>query len=458
MKQRHLLFAAAFALSLCALSAQATDLMQAWQAARQHDPQAAVADAARAAGETRRAQGASLWRPNVMLSASAGRMSANSATSGAQFAAPGFGQSTGVSFDTSVNNGNSTRWAVTARQPLYNPERSAQRQQLEIGADSASLQWQAAQQELMLHTTQRYFNVVLAERKLALLVQQQAAVDRAFQEAKDRFELGDAPVTDTYEASTRARSLQAQVLAAQSEVEMARVVFSDATGLAPDALQVMAPAGEVAGGDLPPLATWLDRAQQSNPQLRLQRANADSAEQEVRKYTAQAAPTLDLVAQAGRDRLNGSGDFGAASNTGRQQMIGLQLNVPLYSGGMRSAKLDEALRLQDKARAEVDQASQQTRQQTRAAWLGLQTGQARLTALAEAVTASQARLDATRLGRQVGDRTTLDLLNAENDASSADLALLQARIEVLQNRLRLQAVAGQLDEAQLGKVNALLQN
>ena len=453
MKQHHLLAAA---LALCALSAQATDLMQAWQAARLHDPQAAVADAARAAGETRRAQAASLWRPAVTLSAGAGRMNADTAMNGAQFSAPGFGQSNGVSFGTSVNNGNSTSWSLSARQPLYNRERSAQRQQLEIGADAAGLQWQAAQQDLMLRTTQRYFDVVLAERKLALLRQQQAAVDRAFTEAKDRFELGDAPITDTHEASARARGLQAQVLAAQSELELAQTILADATGLPPDALQVMPPAGEVAPADLPPLAQWLALAQENNPLLRLQRANADSARQEIRKHGALAAPTLDLVAQAGRERLSGSGDFGAASNTSRQQMIGLQLNVPLYTGGMRSARLDEALRLEDKARAEVEQASQQTSQQTRAAWLGLQTGQARLSALAHAVTASQARLDATRLGRQVGDRTTLDLLNAENDASAADLALLQARIEVLHNRLRLQALAGQLDESRLQTVNALL--
>ncbi|MCX7258415.1 MAG: TolC family protein, partial [Polaromonas sp.] len=199
-------------------------------------------------------------------------------------------------------------------------------------------------------------------------------------------------------------------------------------------------------------------AQDSNPQLRLQKVNAESARQEVKKHSAIAAPTLDLVAQAGRERLSGSGDFGAASNTSRQQMIGLQLNLPLYTGGMRSAKLEEALRLQDKADAEIAQSQQQIAQQTRAAWLGLQTGAARLSALEQATAASQSRLGATRLGRQVGDRTTLDLLNAENDASSADLALLQARIEVLQNRLRLQALAGQLGEAQLQSVSALLKN
>lgn len=447
---------AAAALVLYAFSAQATDLVQAWQAARQHDPQAAVADAARAAGETRRAQAASLWRPAVVLGGTAGRMRAENAMEGAHFSAPGFGQSNGVSFGTSVNQGTSTRWTLSARQALYNTERSAQRQQLEIGADAANLQWQSAQQELMLRTTQRYFDVVLAERKLTLLRQQQTAVDRAFTEAKDRFALGDAPVTDTHEASARARGLQAQVLAAESELELSQTILVDATGLAPSALQMLTPAGEMAPKDLAPLAQWLAKTEEFNPQLQLQKANAESARQEVRKHSAAAAPTLDLVAQLGRERLSGNGDFGTASNTSRQQMIGLQFNVPLYTGGYRSARLAEALRLEEKARAEVEQARQQMAQQTRAAWLGLQTGQARLNALTEAVKASQARLDATRLGRQVGDRTTLDLLNAENDASSADLALLQAGIDVLQNRLRLLALAGQLDETQLQTVNGLL--
>jgi outer membrane protein len=163
------------------------------------------------------------------------------------------------------------------------------------------------------------------------------------------------------------------------------------------------------------------------------------------------------VAQASRERLSGSGDFGSASNTQRQQMIGLSLNVPLYTGGWRNAKEQEALRLEDKARAEVERTRQQVGQLTRAAWLGLQSGQARLLALEEALTAQQARLDATRLGRQLGDRTTLDLLNAENDASAAELALLQARIDTLQNRLRLDALVGQLDAQRLQAVNNALQ-
>lgn len=438
--------------------AQAADLVEVWQAARQHDPQMAVAQADRAAGETRRDQARSLWRPTVALSSSVGQRTTDTAMQGAQFAAPNFGQSNGVSFGTSVHHGTATQWALSARQPLYNPERSAQREQLHISADAADIAWQAAQQDLILRTTQRYFDLVLAERKLALLRQQLTAVERALTEAKDRFALGDTPITDTHEASARARNLQAQVLASESEWQLARAALADSTGWSSAALQVQAPAADVTAAELQPLEHWLTQAQTNNLQLRLQQANAESAHEEVRKHSAAAAPTLDLITQAGRERLSGSGNFGSsASTTQNQHMIGLQLNVPLYTGGYRSAKLQEALQLEEKARAEVELTRQQISQQTRAAWLGLQTARARVAALAESVIANDARLDATRLGRQVGDRTTLDLLNAENDAGSAHLALLQARTEALQNQLRLHFLVGQLDETRLQTVNALLQ-
>ena len=448
---------AAAVLSLCSL-AQATDLLQVWEAARQHDPQGAVVDASRAAGAAQREQAAALWRPNLGLSASAGLADASTRTEGAQFAAPpAFPATSGASFNTSVNGGTATRWALNARQPLYSLERQAQGRQLVLSAESAEVQWQAAQQDWMLQTTQRYFDTVLAQARLALLERQRTAVDKAWVEAKDRFALGDAPVTDTHEAAARARGLQAQVVAAGNELELARQVLSDITGMAPGALQLQTPRSQRSSLPVEPLAHWLGLAEQNNPQLRLQQSQAEAAREEVRKHSVAASPTLDLVAQASRERLSGSGDFGSASNTQTQSMIGLSLNLPLYTGGWRNAKEQEALRLQDKARAEVERSRLQVAQSTRAAWLGLQSAQARLGALQEAVSAQQSRLDATRLGRQVGDRTTLDLLNAENDASAAELALLQARIDTLQSRLRLDALAGQLDTGRLQAVNASLQ-
>ncbi len=255
----------------------------------------------------------------------------------------------------------------------------------------------------------------------------------------------------------RARGLQAQLVAAGHELELARQQLADISGLPAGELKAQAPATGMLPGTIEPLAHWQQLAGQHNPMLLLQQAQLDAASQEARKHELAATPTLDLVAQAGRERLSGSGDFGSASSTQSQQMIGVAFNLPLYTGGWRSAKLEESLRLQDKASAQLAQARLQIGQATRAAWLALQSGQARLAALEQASSASQARLEATRLGRQVGDRTTLDLLNAENDATAAELALLQGRIELLQSRLRLQAQAGQLDESVLQAVNSVLQ-
>ena len=439
------------------LAARATDLLDVWHAASTHDPDVAISQAARGAGEARRAQASALWRPTVTLSGNAARMSANTGTTGANFSAPAFGQSNGVAFNTSINDGNASGWTLEARQPLISRERQAQSQQLDISADAADLEWQSSRQDLMLHTVQRYFDVILAQRKLDLLKRQHSAVGRAWAQAKDRFAIGDAPVTDTYEASARAESLRAQVLAADNELQLAQMALSDATGLVSPSLQMLSPAGSAVPEALPPLAHWLALAADGNPQLRMQLAKARVAQEETVKLGAAASAKLDLVAQAGAQRLSGSGDFGPASNTTRQAMIGVQLTIPLYTGGYRSARQAEALHLEDKALAEVDRTRQQINQQTRAAWLGLQAGSARIGALAESLKASRARLDATQLGRQVGDRTTLDLLNAESDASSAELALLQARVDLLLNQLRLQALAGQLDEARLEAVNTLLQ-
>jgi outer membrane protein len=430
--------------------------MQVWEAVQKHDPQGMVSQASRAAGSARLEQANALWRPTVGLSTSAGWASAQSQMNGAQFSALQSGLSDRANFGTSINGGSSTRWTLSAKQALYNRERQAQSAQLDLAAQASELEWQLAQQDWMLQTTQRYFDAVQAEQRLALIAQQQVAVNKALTEAKDRFAIGDAPVTDTHEAQARAQALAAQAIAASNDLQMARQVLVDVSGLPAGALALQAPKGASLQSELDALSVWLQKAEQ-NPMIGLQQLQADVAQQEVRKHGAMTAPTLDMVAQASRERISGTGDFGVASNTQSQQMVGVMLNVPLYTGGWRSAKLQEARQLQLKAQAELERTRLQVSQMTRSAWLAVQSGQARIAALEAADTASQARLDATQLGRQVGDRTTLDLLNAQNDASAAQLALLQARIDVLMGQLRLHALAGQLDAQKLRAVNAALQ-
>ena len=441
---------------LASPSVQALDLLKTWELARAHDPHMQVVAATRSSVQAFEAQAKALWRPVLMGSATVGAMSADTRMQGAQFSAPGFDQSTGVSFATSASAATSTRWSLQAKQPLYSPERQAQQAQLHTAAGVAELRADLAQQQFMLLTAQRYFNLLLAERQEQVLKNQYAAVSRSLTEAKDRFALGDLPVTDTHEAAARAEGLKAQLLAAGSDVQLARTVLAESTRLSADALKPMTPQLEGAISGVPALDQVLEQVNSANLGVRLQKAQQDVARAELKKHQRSGGVTLDLVAMAGRDRLSGDGDFGPSANSQSQQMLGLSLNVPLYTGGWRSAKLQEAVDAQARAAAEVDLAVQQAQQQARTVWLALETGPARLAAMKAAWQASTARLDATRLGRQVGDRTTLELLQAENDAAQAELAWLRAQTELLLTRLQLDALTGNLSVQSLQALNAHL--
>ena len=390
----------------------------------------------------------------MALEGGAGWASAESQTRGAQVVMGG-AASTPVSFNTSITGGTSTRIAVSARQPIWSAERSAQAKQLQNAADVAGIEWSDAQQSLMLQSAEQYFKVALAARKLDLLKRQLDAVDKALTEAKDRFALGDRPVIDVHEAKARAEGLRAQRSAYETELELARVALADFSGMDAQPQEFSLPSGVIGSDSIGEMQAWLDKANRSNAMLRMMRAHLQNATLESDKSRGMLAPTLDVVAQSSRDRLSGSGDFGDASNTMTNHAIGVQLSMPLYTGGMRSAKQSEAIALVNKASAELERTRRQIAQQVKSVWLNLKVGADQLQALEAAAQASDARLDATVVGREAGDRTMLDQLNAENDAAAAKLALLQARVNLLLGRLKLALLAGELDDVLLAQADRL---
>lgn len=450
VKPAPVIAALAFAL---APAARALDLLEAWQAAEQHAAEAAVARAARDAGAAQQRQADALWRPNVALEGGAAYGSAETTVRGARFGAPAFGRSDDVSFDTSVTGGTSTRYALALRQPIYSRERSARGDRLAIAAQAAETGWTQARQALMLRTAEAWFDVALAGERLRLVARQQAAVERTLAETRERFRVGDKPVTDVHEGQARAAALAADRLAAETALELARHALADLTGV-DDAAPLPLSGDAPQRGSLPTLEDWLARADAHNAGLELASRRVAAAEAEARATDAPFSPTLDVVARVGRERISGDGDFGNARTSSRDASIGLQLALPLYTGGMRSAQHAEAAARIAGAQAELDAARRRVAHETRAAWLELSVGWERSAALAAALDASRLRLDATRTGLEAGDRTTLDLLNAENDAAAAELALAQARIRLLTDRLRLALLAGELDEAALRQAQA----
>ncbi|MGI9151598.1 MAG: TolC family protein [Limnohabitans sp.] len=431
-------------------SAFSADLIQAWQNAQARDPEIAAARALYEQAAYRKEQAQALWAPTVGVTGALGLGGADSRIKGAE--ALGYSD---VSFKTNVNAGALTRASIGAQKPWISPEREAQSQQLTLSAQMAQAQWQQAQHALILRTAQKYFDVVGAEQTLQILQRQQKAVQQAAAEIKKRQSVGDASVMDVQEANARMSDIRAHVLTQENDVAMKRLAYRQLVGQEPMDLKSRLH-NDSAPHNLVDATTWVQRAKEHAPALQMMRTQQAIQAQEVKRVKADQALRADWVAQAHMDRLMGQGMYGNASNQTTQYLVGIQVNVPLSTGGMVEAREREALKQVDKLRFDQELTELQIEHSVRTAWQNISTAQARLQALTQSEKASQARLLATRNAHRTGARTTNEWLGAEHDAAQAELALVQLRIQTVLERLRLQAASGELGEAQLQEINTLL--
>lgn len=433
-------------------SGSAQDLLTVWRAVEQHDPAVAVARAEHAASQTQRDRADALLRPRVTLGLGAGLGAADARMDGARFSAPGFGAADGANFATSIHGGVQGSATLSVQQALIDRGRDATRAQLELGADMGGIAWRAAKNDLFLRTAERYFALALAEERVRVDQQQLAALQRTAAGASERFKIGESPITDTYEANAAAASVRAELESGRLALTLARQKLSDSSGLARPEASLPVPPDALPA---PALQTWVDSAQAQNLQVQLAQHQVALAERDLERRRAANSPTVNLVGQAGYDQLAGNGDFGYARNRNTNAMVGVQIKIPLYDGGMGSAEVNEGAHLLEKAQAALDQARDATNEQVRAAWSSWESGQERLRALQDALKASSERLEATRLGLQVGDRTTQDVLNAEKSQAQTELELARARIDQAMALLRLAALADRLDEAVVAQIRAV---
>jgi outer membrane protein len=306
-----------------------------------------------------------------------------------------------------------------------------------------------------MRTAQRYFDVVGAEQALTVLQRQQKAMLQAAAEISKRQSVGDASVMDVQEANARVSEIRAQVLTQENNLATKKVAYRQLTGQEPTQLLSIGNVS-LSSINLADANSWVIRAKQQSPSLQMMGLQQAIQGQEAKRIKASNAMTVDWVAQANMDRLSGQGMYGSASNQMAQYMVGVQLNAPLSTGGMVEAREREALKQVEKLRYDQDAAEQQVEQQVRDAWQSLSTAPARLQALTQSEQASKARLSTTRQAHRTGARTTNELLGAEHDAAQAEMALVQLRIQTAMDQLRLSAASGELGEAQLRQVNALL--
>ena len=432
----------AYAADQVSLQAQPLKLMDVYQQALAQDATLASALSTNRAAQEIIEQGKALYRPTVNFNAETNALKSSfhylstSSTDRSQF--------------------ENYRYGVDARQPIFRQQNLIQIDQATTQVSIADKQLNVAQQALMLRTTQAYFDVLMAQDRIDLIVAQKTAIAGQLAQAQANFDLGSATITDANEAQARYDLVVAQEIAALNEFEIAKHAVQAITGQLPQRLanvKLQLKANEMGLS----MATWQELALLNNLNIQIQQDTAKLADQEIARNQAGHLPTLDAVASYTNSYANGTISRFGAGNELQVGSIGLQLQIPLYEGGAVSSRVRQAQLNKQRAQDDLTAVRRQTELDTQRAYLNLSSSIAQLKALDQAVISSQSQLDATQLGYQVGVRTSVDVLNAQQQFFSAKRDVAQARYNYLINIIRLKAAAGVVAAADLVDINQQLE-
>jgi outer membrane protein len=197
---------------------------------------------------------------------------------------------------------------------------------------------------------------------------------------------------------------------------------------------------------------WVQEAYETSLDVRLADAALTLAQQQIELQRAGHYPTLDAVASVGYSD-NSLGAISAQGIRGNITTAGIQLAIPIYQGGAIESRVRQAIATREKARQDLETARRVVAQSTRQAFLGFNSGIAQTEALRTAVVSTQSQVDSTKLGQEVGVRTEVDVLNAQQLLFSAQRDLAQAIYNTVINLFRLKAAVGQLTENDVVAVN-----
>jgi outer membrane protein len=313
-------------------------------------------------------------------------------------------------------------------------------------------QFKLAEQDVILRAAQTYFDVLMAQDTLQLTIAQKTAIAQQLQQAKRNFEVGTATITDTYEAQARFDLVVAQEIAAENNLEIRRRALQQLTNAEMLNLNALGEGFKLESPNPVGVQKWVADAQQGNYQMVMANAAYELADIEVSKNRGGHLPTLDAV---GNYSNNTGCSFTGCGDT-KSTSLGLQLNMPLFAGGATQSKWNEAAANREKSKQDLESARRNVELQTSQAYLGVASGIAQVQALQQALKSSESLLQASKLGQEVGVRTSLDVLNAQQQMFSTRRDLYQAQYNYLMSHLRLKAAAGSLAETDLVRVNQAL--
>lgn len=427
--------------------AEPASLLDVFRAAEDHDPAYAAARSRRDAGREAKPQALAGLLPSLDLAASYEEQTQDGSR-------VGLTDTGGIGLVDVRNETDSENLSLAFRQTLFDWSDWVRLSRADLEVARAEAAFMTARQSLILRVTRSTFAVLAAEARLD---EAQATVE-AFREqtrqVEDRYEVGMVALTDLKEARAALDEARAGEIDAKRQLALATETLRRVAGREFELVEL----GEGQLALSPPqpadVGAWVSRALEANPELVQARLTSEIAQEDVRMARAERYPSLDFVAR--RSVIERSGDNLFDNLDVDEDIVGIEFSVPLFAGGAINSRVREASHLSIAAKDDARFARLEVEQRVRDAFLLVESEKARVEALRQVVVSTEASLDATQDGFDVGTRTAADVLEVRQRLSAVRAQLATSRYAYLTALLELEAAAGDLAVDDLEAVTRLM--
>lgn len=409
-------------------------LMQAYEAARSYDPVFKGAQAVRDEGREHQTIGQAKLLPVI-----SGVVSSN--------------QNQSRVTEANGRTDNRGRYAsntssLQLRQALYDREAWAAKEQGVARTAASEALFRFREQELMVRVFEAYSKALLASEEVRLVEAQLQSADELLRANEQRLMQGEGTRTDTLETRSKQALIQAELIVAQDRAQHALDALQSIVGRPVKQLERFTSRGGTTSAP-GALDDWRSKAFDTNPEVESLKHNLEAARHEVSRAKSGHYPRLALIVSVGNNESDTTSTYRQSSQT---TTVGVQLNVPIFAGGSVSAQSRQAVAQLVKAQADMDARVAELEVELHRQYSAQKNGLLRIAALESAVATSYALIEATQRSFTGGERTNVDVLNAQERLAQSVRDLTQARYEQLLAGLRLRHLAGVLGEADLREV------
>lgn len=382
----------------------------------------------------------------------------------------------GVSASLTENYFNQQGMNATYRQPTYGAQiqqtiidfsKSSQYTNGKYTAQLADLQLTAAKQQLMLNVTQAYLAVLYSEDKLQATKMTKEALQKQMEQASQAFKVGAVTIADVNDAQSGFDAASAQEIQDNNDLIAKKNEFRNMSGANPEQIMSLIESISLTIPSPNSDSAWWDIAKSKNINIRIANKQVDIAKENISMYRAGHYPTLNFLAQyqyQDTSSLDGGNITpqqmqnmtyaGGPFSTYGSATAGLQVSIPLSSGGLVSSQTRQA---QDNYTAALQQqisVERQTNQEIKNAYWQVRNGVALVNAQRSALESAKTKLKSDTLGYSVGVRNSVDLVGSQKDYYAAFQNYQQSRYQYLLAKLNLEYLSGMISDDYILQLNA----